>query len=93
MNYEIFTSRWHCPECGFGVKLFFSPREGEEESSDEFVCINVACQSGHELPQEIHSDAIENADEEFYAAMQRGTKVGEAWRAPDQASDQFEQTI
>lgn len=88
MKYEVLTSRWQCPECSSPVRLFFEQAAGVDETdSVEFVCNRAMCELGHELPEEISREAIEYSDDEFYAAMERGGKVAEVWRAPDSDQD------
>lgn len=84
MNYEILSSRWSCPECSSGVRLLFAKSGStDDEGSDEFVCGRVLCEAGHELPEDLTRDVIEMADQEFYAAMERGYKISEIWMAPE----------
>lgn len=82
MNYEIITSRWLCQECGGAVRLHFSRSEAV---LDEFVCDGVACEEGHPIPDEMMAqEMIAQADEEFYAAMERGEQITQIWKAPEQ---------
>lgn len=84
MNYEIITSRWHCPECNGRVRLYFQKSGStEEEPSEEFTCDKVLCEDGHVIPEVDAQEMIELADEEFYGAMERGWKAAEIWVNPD----------
>lgn len=92
MTYQILTSRWRCPECGAGVRLFFSrSTAAPDENSEDFICDRVLCEMGHDLPDDIAQEAMQLSDDEFYAALERGEKISEVWNAPevDQDPSQF----
>jgi hypothetical protein len=83
MNYDIVTSRWGCPECQGALRLRFSQAPSSDENQDvEYLCEEVACLIGHGLPEELVHEAMAGADAEFYAALERGAKLGETWSAP-----------
>jgi hypothetical protein len=81
MNYEIITGRWRCQECGGPVRIHFSQSESVE---DEFICDMVSCETGHQIMDEMAQEMMAVADEEFYAAMERGEQVAQVWKAPEQ---------
>lgn len=88
MNYEIISQRWRCPECAASIKLFFAPSGSTaDETSDDFVCDRVLCEAGHEIHPDLAQEMIGAADQEFYAAMERGSKAAEVWLAPDPAQE------
>jgi hypothetical protein len=83
MTYEILTPRWTCPECGAALRLRFSQSGAVEEGEEaEYVCDQVTCSAGHAVPDDLVQEASRLADEEFYAAMERGYQVGQVWQAP-----------
>lgn len=88
MNYEIVTPRWSCGECHEPVRLFFSPTATQDETNDEFVCDRILCAAGHAIPDEIVQEIMLVADQEFYAAFERGSKAAEVWVLPEPESDQ-----
>lgn len=92
MNYEILTSRWRCPGCSASVRLYFSQvSDSEAEGVEEFTCDRVLCEFGHELPDYLIREVVESSDAEFYAAMERGGKVAEIWKAPDSDQDPIQE--
>lgn len=94
MNYEILTSRWVCAECGGPLRLYFSSSGSTDaESAQEFVCDRVLCAAGHQVSEEAAEEAVQNADEEFYAAMEKGYRVAEIWCVPDQQDGSLNESL
>ena len=86
MNYEILTGRWPCPECDGPLRLTFSRRDSmDDEAPEEFVCDRVLCEQGHVISDQLAEEIILQADEEFYAPLERGHQVAQVWQAPQNA--------
>jgi hypothetical protein len=83
MIYEIVTPKWTCPVCQGLLRLRFEPGGQTEENEEvEYLCEEVRCPIGHELPEELVQEARIGADAEFYSAMEGGQKLAEVWQAP-----------
>lgn len=83
MNYEILTLRWRCPECEGPIRLHFSQGADEGNNpSDEYVLTHVFCGMGHLVPDEMVEEIRPEADQEFAAAMEGGSKITEVWTLP-----------